>query len=117
MWLKKLKLFFLQFRQHFKIWRIDCTRSTLLQSVIAFEISRDEYLEELEYINDQYSEDIFNLIFSKVRYDNRYLPKLTFTKDWTVDGKVFYLEGEEYPPFMWNYERMIRLLKAEVIKF
>ena len=53
--------------------------------------------------------------FTRESYDKRSLPKLYFKKDYVVEGKVLYTEGEDYPPYNYNYDRMIRYLKNGVI--
>ena len=53
--------------------------------------------------------------FSRSNYDKRRLPPLYFTQDYSVKNQVLYLKGEEYPPFMYNYQRMIDLMNEGVL--
>lgn len=53
--------------------------------------------------------------FSRRSYDQRSLPPLYFTVNYTIDNAVLYLRGEEYPHYNWNYSRMIRYIKNGIL--
>ena len=53
--------------------------------------------------------------FSRLNYDKRRLPLLYFTQDYSVKNQVLYIKGEEYPPFMYNYQRMIDLMNEGIL--
>lgn len=53
--------------------------------------------------------------FSRRQYDKRRIPKLYFTKDYTIKNSVLYIKGDEYSPYMWNYDRMISLIKDGIL--
>lgn len=50
-------------------------------------------------------------------YDRRALPDLYFTKDYTVKNAVLFLKGDDYPPYMYNCERMIKYINRGIISF
>ena len=52
--------------------------------------------------------------FSRRQYDKRQISELYFTKDYTIK-KVLYIKGDEYSPYMWNYDRMIGLIKDGIL--
>ena len=56
----------------------------------------------------------FDKRFSRKSYDKRRIPNLYFTKDYNVKSLLF-LKGDEYPPYMFNYQRMIDLMNDEII--
>lgn len=56
-------------------------------------------------------------LISRKNYDNRNLPTLNFTRDYTVNDSILYLQGDEYPPYMYNYDRMIELLHEDIIRY
>lgn len=53
--------------------------------------------------------------FSRRMYDKRRIPELYFTKDYTIKNSVLYIKGDEYSPYMWNYDRMIGLIKDGIL--
>lgn len=53
--------------------------------------------------------------FSRLNYDKRRLPSLYFTKDYSVKNQVLFLKGEEYTPYMYNYQRMIDMMNEGVL--
>jgi len=56
-----------------------------------------------------------NIRFSRRQYDKRRLPPLYFTVAYTVNNNVFYLKGEEYQPYNWNYDRMTRYIRNGIL--
>lgn len=54
-------------------------------------------------------------IISRKVYDRRKVPTLYFTMDYSIDNKVLYLKGEEYPTYNWGYDRMIRYLNDNIL--
>ena len=53
--------------------------------------------------------------FSRLNYDKRQLPPLYFTQDYSVKNIHLFLKGEEYTPYMFNYQRMIDLMNEGVL--
>lgn len=53
---------------------------------------------------------------TRFNYDNYKLPNLVFTQDYSVKNTSLFLKGEEYPPYMYNYERMIDLYNEGIIE-
>jgi hypothetical protein len=53
--------------------------------------------------------------FSRSNYDKRRLQPLYFTQDYSVKNQVLFLKGEEYPPYMYNYQRMIDMMNEGVL--
>jgi hypothetical protein len=53
--------------------------------------------------------------FSRSKYDKRRLPPLYFTQDYSVKNIHLFLKGEEYTPYMFNYQRMIDLMNEGVL--
>lgn len=53
--------------------------------------------------------------FSRSNYDKRCLPPLYFTQDYSVKNQILFLKGEEYTPYMFNYQRMIDLMNEGVL--
>lgn len=56
----------------------------------------------------------FDKRFSRKSYDKRKLPNLYFTKDCNVKCHLF-LKGDEYPHYIFNYQRMIDLISNGII--
>lgn len=53
--------------------------------------------------------------FSRRQYDKRRIPQLYFKKDYTIKNSVLYIKGDEYSPYMWNYDRMIDLIRDDIL--
>lgn len=53
--------------------------------------------------------------FSRSNYDKRRLPPLYFTQDYSVKNIHLFLKGEEYTPFIFNFQRMIDLMNERVL--
>ena len=53
--------------------------------------------------------------FFRSNYDKRRLPPLYFTQDYSVKNIHLFLKGEEYTPYMFNYQRMIDLMNEGVL--
>lgn len=53
--------------------------------------------------------------FSRSNYDKRRVPQLYFTHDYSVKNIHLFLKGEEYTPYMFNYQRMIDLMNEGVL--
>jgi hypothetical protein len=53
--------------------------------------------------------------FSRRQYDKRRIPELYFTKNYTIKNSVLCIKGDEYSPYMWNYDRMIGLIKDGIL--
>lgn len=55
------------------------------------------------------------IMYSRSHYDRRTLPLLFFTQDYSIKNIHLFLKGEEYPPYMFNYDRMIDLMNEGVL--
>ena len=69
----------------------------------------------MKYVTEALCKGGVSTRFSLSNYDKRRLPSLYFTQDYSVKNQVLYLKGEEYPPFMYNYRRMIDLMNEGVL--
>jgi hypothetical protein len=53
--------------------------------------------------------------FSRSNYDKRRLQPLYFTQDYSVKILLLFLKGVEFPPYMYNYQRMIDMMNEGVL--
>lgn len=56
-----------------------------------------------------------NTRFSRSNYDKRRVPPLYFTQDYSVKNQVLFLKGDEYTPYMYNYQRMIDMMNEGIL--
>lgn len=56
----------------------------------------------------------YQLIYTKKMYNKRRLHPFKFLKDYTVKN-ILYIKGDEYDTYNFNYDRLISLLKDNVI--
>jgi hypothetical protein len=66
-------------------------------------------------LNPPLSKGAVSTRFSRSNYDKRRLPPLYFTQDYSVKNIHLFLKGEEYTPYMFNYQRMIDLMDEGVL--
>lgn len=60
------------------------------------------------------NEPDYKMIYTRKMYDKRKLHPFKFLKDWTVKS-ILYIKGDEYDTYNFNYDRLISLLKDNVI--
>lgn len=53
--------------------------------------------------------------FSRSNYDKRRLSPFCFTQNYSVKNIHLFLKGEEYTPYMFNYQRMIDLMNEGIL--
>jgi len=53
--------------------------------------------------------------FSRRMYNKQQIPSLYFTMDYVVNNTSFFYQGEKYPIYNWNYDRMITLIQSNII--
>lgn len=56
----------------------------------------------------------FDKRFSRKSYDKRKIPNLYITKDCNIKNNLF-LKGDQYPPYTYNYQRMIDLMNDGIL--